>query len=302
MEWLNYHHLLYFWTVAREGGISRAAEKLRLSQPTISAQIRLLEESLGQRLFQRQGRTLVMTDVGRVVFRYADEIFGIGRELMETLRGRPAGRPLQLTIGVANAVPKLIAYRLLKPAVRGEDPVYVVCREDNAEQLTTLLATHALDVVIADTPAPPHVRVKVFNHLLGESDTAFFAPAALASRLRRRFPRSLTDALLLVPTANAALRRALDEWFEKEDLRPRLAGEFEDSALMKVFGQGAGVVFPAPAAIAADVCRLYSVREIGRTPAVRERYYAISAERRLKHPGVLAITSAARDEVFASPR
>jgi LysR family transcriptional activator of nhaA len=299
MEWLNYHHLLYFWTVAREGGISRAAEKLRLSQPTISAQIRRLEESFGQRLFQRQGRTLVMTDVGRVVFRYADEIFGIGRELTETLRGRPAGRPLQLTIGVANAVPKLIAYRLLHPAVRGEDPVYVVCREDNAEQLTALLATHALDVIIADTPAPPNVRVKVFNHLLGESDTAFFAPAALASRLRRRFPRSLTDAPLLVPTANAALRRALDEWFDKEDLRPRLAGEFEDSALMKVFGQGTGVVFPAPAAIAADVRRLYSVREIGRTSAVRERYYAISAERRLKHPGVLAITSAARDEVFA---
>ena len=299
MEWLNYHHLLYFWTVVREGGISKAAEKLRLSQPTISTQIRLLEASLGERLFLRQGRTLVMTDVGRVVFRYADEIFGIGRELMETLRGRPAGRPLQLTIGIANAVPKLIAYRLLTPSVRGDNPVYVVCQEDNAERLTALLATHALDVVIADTPAPPHVRVKVFNHLLGESDTGFFAPATLASRLRRRFPRSLTDAPMIVPTANAALRRALDEGFEKEGLRPRLAGEFEDSALMKVFGQGAGVVFPAPAVIADDVCRLYGVREIGRTPAVRERYYAISAERRLKHPGVLAITSAARDEVFA---
>ena len=149
MEWLNYHHLLYFWTVAREGSISRAAEKLRLSQPAISAQIRRLEQSFGQRLFQRHGRTREMTDEGRVVFRYADEMFGIGRELMETMRGRPTGRPLQLTVGVANAVPKLIAYRLLHPAVRGDDPVYVVCREDNAEQLTTLLATHALDVVIA---------------------------------------------------------------------------------------------------------------------------------------------------------
>ena len=302
MEWLNYHHLLYFWTVAREGGISKAAGKLRVSQPTISAQIRLLEQSLGQRLFQRQGRTLVMTDVGQVVFRYADEIFGIGRELMETLRGRPAGRPLQLAVGVANAVPKLIVYRLLHPAMQSTDPVHVVCREDNAEQLTTLLATHALDVVIADTPAPPHARVKVFNHLLGESDTAFFAPAALASRLRRRFPRSLSDAPLLVPTSNAALRRALDEWLAQEDLRPRLAGEFEDSALMKVFGQGTGMVFPAPAVIAADVRRLYGVREIGRTSAVRERYFAISAERRLKHPGVLAITSAARDELFAASR
>ena len=300
MEWLNYHHLLYFWTAAREGGIAKAAEKLRLSQPTISAQIRLLEGSLGERLFQRQGRTLVMTDVGRLVYRYADEIFGIGHELLETLRGRPAGRPLQLAIGVANAVPKLIAYRLLRPAVEGPQPVYVVCREDNAEQLTTQLATHALDVVITDAPAPPHLRVKVFNHPLGESDIAFFAPAALATRLRRRFPKSLSGAPLLVPTANAALRRSLEEWFEREGLRPHFAGEFEDSALMKVFGQGTGVAFPAPAVIAADVCRFYGVREIGRTSAVRERYYAISAERRLKHPGVLAITSAARDELFGT--
>jgi LysR family transcriptional activator of nhaA len=299
VDWLNYHHLLYFWTVAREGGISRAAEKLRLSQPTISAQIRLLEEALGQKLFQRQGRSLVMTDVGRVVYRYADEIFGIGRELLETLRGRPAGRPVQLAIGVTNAVPKLIAYRLLRPAIDSAEPLYIVCREDNVEQLTSELATHALDVVIADTPAPPHLRVKVFNHLLGESDTAFFAPPALAARLRRRFPRSLNDAPMLLPTANAALRRALDDWFEKEQLRPRIAGEFEDSALMKVFGQGTGVAFPAPAAIADDVRRLYGVREIGRTSAVRERYYALSAERRLKHSGVLAITSAARAEVFA---
>jgi LysR family transcriptional activator of nhaA len=302
MEWLNYHHLLYFWTVAREGGISKAAAKLRLSQPTISAQLRLLEESLGERLFQRQGRTLVLTDVGRMVYRYADEIFGIGRELMETLRGRPAGRPLQLAVGVANAVPKLIAYRLLRPAIESPEPIHIVCREDNAEQLTTELATHALDVVVTDTPAPPHVRVKVFNHLLGESETAFFAPAKAAARFRRRFPRSLTDAPVLLPTANAALRRALDEWFEKEDLRPRVAGEFEDSALMKVFGQGTGAAFPAPAAIAGDVCRLYGVVEVGRTAAVRERYYAISAERRLKHPGVLAITNAARDEVFGAGR
>jgi LysR family transcriptional activator of nhaA len=298
MEWLNYHHLLYFWTVVREGGISKAAEKLRLSQPTISAQIRQLEESLGERLFQRQGRNLVPTDVGRLVYRYADEIFGIGRELLETLRGRPAGRPLQLIVGVANVVPKLIVYRLLRPATRGPNPVHLVCREDNAEQLVAQLATHALDVVITDTPAPTHLRVKVFSHLLGESDTAFFAPAPQAASLKRRFPQSLHDRPVMLPTINTALRRGLDEWFEKEGLRPRVVGEFEDSALMKVFGQGAGTAFPAPAAIEADVCRFYGVRVIGRTD-VRERFYAISAERRLKHPGVLAITSAARDEVFA---
>jgi LysR family transcriptional activator of nhaA len=298
MEWLNYHHLLYFWTVAREGGVSKAAAKLRLAQPTVSAQIRLLEEALGSRLFERHGRTLVMTDVGRTVYRYADEIFGIGRELMETLRGQAPGRPLQLVVGVANAVPKLIAYRLLRPAVEGSDPLHIVCREDNAERLITEVATHALDVVIADTPAPPHVRVKVFNHLLGESDTAFFAPARLAARLRRRFPRSLDGARMLLPTQNAALRRALDAWFEDEKLYPAIEGEFEDSALMKVFGQSTGLVFPAPSVITEDVCRLYDVKVVGRTSAVRERYYAISAERRLKHPGVLAITTAARDGLF----
>jgi len=298
MEWLNYHHLLYFWTVVREGGISKAAEKLRLSQPTISAQIRQLEESLGERLFQKQGRTLVPTDVGRMVFRYADEIFGIGRELMETLRGRPAGRPLQLTVGVANGVPKLVVYRLLRPATQGTDAVHLVCRENSTEQLLTELATHALDVVITDTAAPATVRVKAFSHLLGESDTAFFASAAMAARLRRRFPASLKDAPMVLPTANTALRRDLDEWFEKQDVRPRIVAEFEDTALMKVFGQGGPAVFPAPAAIEQDICRFYGVKVVGRTDAVRERYYALSVERRLKHPGVLAITNAARDEVF----
>jgi LysR family transcriptional activator of nhaA len=297
-DWLNYHHLLYFWAVVREGGISRAAGKLRLSQPTISAQIRRLEDALGERLFQKHGRNLVPTDVGRLVFRHADEIFGIGRELMETLRGRPTGRPVQMTVGVANAVPKFVVYRLLRPATQGPDAIHLVCREDSADRLLTELATHALDVVISDTPAPPTVRVKAYSHLLGDSDTAFFATATLAARLRRRFPASLTNAPVLLPTANTALRRDLDEWFDKADLRPRVVGEFEDTALMKVFAQGAPAVFPAPAAIAQDISRFYGVKVVGRTSAVKERYYAISVERRLKHPGVVAITSAAREEVF----
>ncbi len=298
MEWLNYHHLLYFWTVVREGGISKAAQQLRLSQPTISAQIRQLESVLGQRLFQRQGRTLVPTDIGRLVFRYADDIFSIGHELMETLRGRPAGRPLQLTVGVANAVPKLIVYRLLRPALQGPEAVQLMCREGSPDQLLAELATHALDVVISDAPAPEHVRVKAFNHLLGESDTAFFAPAALATRLRRRFPASLRDAPALLPSRNTALRRGIDEWFAKEDLQPRVIAEFEDTALMKVFSQAVPAVFPAPAVIEKDICRFYGVRVVGRTSAVRERYYAISVERRLKHPAVVAITNTAREDVF----
>ena len=298
MDWLNYHHLLYFWTVVREGGVSKAAEKLRLSQPTISAQVKMLEGSLGERLLERQGRTLVLTEAGRVVYRYADEIFTAGRELQETLKGRPSGRAIQFTVGVANAVPKLIAYRLLRPAIEGPELVQITCREDHPDQLVAQLAVHALDVVISDTPAPSHVRVKVFNHLLGESGTTFFAAGPLARRIRRRFPRSLNDTPILLPTVNTALRRALEQWFEAEDLHPPVAGEFEDSALLKAFGESGHAVFPAPTAIEREVCRHYRVAVVGRAPSIRERYYAISAERRLKHPGVLAITATARTELF----
>ena len=299
MDWLNYHHLLYFWTVVREGGVSAAARKLRLSQPTVSAQVKLLEDTLGEKLFERQGRRLMLTDVGRLVYRYADEIFGIGRELIETLKGRPsAGRPLPLSVGVANAVPKLIVHRLLEPAVSAAQPVHLVCREDSTEALLGELASHALDVVITDRPAPAHVHVKVFSHLLGESDISFFAAGPLVSKLRRGFPRSLDAAAMLLPTPSTALRRALDQWFETHGLHPTIVAEFDDSALMTAFGQAGNLAFPAPTAIAGEITRQYRARPIGRIKAVRERYYAISAERRLKHPGVLAITTAARTEVF----
>ena len=245
----------------------RAADKLRLSQPTISAQVKMLEEALGERLFQRKGRTLVLTDVGRVVDRYADEIFTAGHELLETLKGRPSGRAPQLAVGVANAVPKLVVYRLLLPATEGTEAIQITCREGHPDQLIAQLATHTLDVVISDTPAPPHVRVKVFNHLLGESGTTFFAGVPLARRLRRRFPRSLNGAAMLLPTVNTALRRALDQWFEAEGLRPTVAGEFEDSALLQAFGEAGRAVFPAPTAIERDVCRHYRVGD--RRPDVR---------------------------------
>ncbi|MEQ1728425.1 MAG: transcriptional activator NhaR [Vicinamibacterales bacterium] len=298
MEWLNYHHLLYFWTVVREGGVSRAAEKLSLAQPTVSAQVKLLEDTLGQPLFDRQGRRLVLTDTGRVVYRYADEIFGIGRELMETLKGRAPGRPLRLTVGVANAVPKLIVHRLLQPAFEGEQAVHLECREDRTEALLAELATHALDVVISDVPPPPHVRVKVFGHLLGESEVTFFAAAPLAGKLKRRFPQSLNDVQMFLPTSSTAIRRSIDQWLETEDLHPRVIGEFDDSALMKAFGQGGTAVFPSPTVIEPEVVRQYKVQVVGRVSTIRERYYAISAERRLKHPGVLAITNAARTDLF----
>lgn len=298
MEWLNYHHLQYFWVTAREGGVSKASEKLRLSQPTISAQIKRLEEVLDVKLFHRQGRSLVLTDVGRMVYQYADEIFNVGRELLDAIKTNQPGRALPLTVGVSNAVPKLIACKLLRPLMHAPSPVRLVCREENTEQLLTSLATHALDVVLADTPAPPQIRVRAFNHVLGESDTAFFAPAAVAARLKRRFPQSLQDAPMVVSTHNTALRRDLDDWFDSIRVRPALIGEFEDPALMKAFGAESQAVFPAPFAIAKDVSRVYGVALVGRTDAVKERYYAISTERRLTHPGVLAITSAARVSLF----
>jgi LysR family transcriptional activator of nhaA len=299
MEWLNYHHLFYFWTVAREGGISRAAERLRLSQPTVSAQVRRLESVLGERLLVRQGRRLVLTEVGQVVDRYADEIFSTGRELLETLKGRPSGRVPQLTVGVANAVPKPAVYRLLAPVTERADPIYITCVEGHPDGLVAQLAAHALDVVISDTPAAAHARVKVFSHLLGESDMTFFAGPPLAGRLRRTFPRSLDRTPVMLPTRNTALRRSLEQWFEHESVHPIVVGEFEDPALLTAFGAAGRAVFPAPTAIAREVCRGHRVAIVGRTPAIRERYFAISAERRIKHPGVVAITSAAPGKGFA---
>ena len=299
MEWLNYNHLLYFWTVVREGGVSRAAEKLRLAQPTISAQVKALEDAFGQRLFDRQGRRLVLTDAGRVVYRYADEIFGIGRELIDTMKGRATGRPVDLSVGVANPVSKLIVRRLLEPALAVDAPMRLVCREDATNTLLAELATHDLDVVIADVPAPPHVRVKVFSHLLGESDVTFFAAPPLAARLRRRFPQSLDQAPMLLPSTASALRRSIDQWLDAEQLHPRVMGEFDDSALMKAFAQSGSGVFPAPTVIASEVVRQYRVQAIGQAHGVHERYYAISVERRLKHPAVLALTNAARHDFLA---
>lgn len=298
MEWLNYHHLQYFWVTAREGSIARASAKLHLSQPTISAQIKRLEESLGVKLFQRQGRSLVLTETGRVVHQYASEIFGTGRDLLDAIKANQPGRAVPLAVGVANAVPKLVAYRLLRPLLDATAPMHLVCREENTEQLLTQLATHALDVVLTDTPAPPHIRVKVFNHVLGESDTAFFAPVARAASLKRRFPLSLHGVMMVAPTSSTALRRDLDAWLDTAGIKPDIVAEFDDPALMKVCGAEYGAVFPAPAAIADDICRVYKVALIGRTDGIKERYYAISAERRLRHPGVLAITSAARDKLL----
>ena len=301
MEWLNYHHLFYFWTVVREGSIVRAAESLRLSQPTISSQIRALEARFGQPLFARVGRRLVPTDTGQMVFRYADEIFAIGRELVATVEGNSPGRPLRFVVGVTDAMSKLVAYRLLAPALQLPDPIRIVCRENSVERLLAALAIHDVDLVLSDTPVPPTVRVQAYSHLLGESEIAFFAAPTLADRLRRRFPASLTGAPVLWPGEGTVLRRQLDEWIQREGVRPSIVGEFADSALIKVFGEHAAGAFAAPALLAKDLRRAHGVVSIGRVAGVRERFYAISPERRITHPAVSAIASQARTATFPAP-
>jgi len=301
MEWLNYHHLLYFWTVAREGTIARASEELRLAQPTISGQIRVLEDQLGEKLFQRSGRNLVLTDMGRLVYRYADDIFGLGRELMDTLKDRPTGRPLRFQVGVADEVSKVIAYRLLEPALRLEQPVYMVCRDGAADRLLTELATHALDLVIADTPISPTIKVKAFSHALGETPVTVFGTAKLAAPRKRSFPKSLDGAPFLLPTIGKTLRRTLDQYFDQQGIRPRIVAELDDSALLTTFGQAGAGLFVAPTVLEKEITRQFGVTVVGRLDAVRERYYAISVERRLKHPAVVAISEAA-DEMLSSAK
>ncbi len=302
MEWLNYHHLLYFWTVAKEGSVTRASEQLYLSQPTISAQIRALERSLGEKLFVKSGRHLALSEMGRVVFRYADEIFALGRELSDTVKGRAkahvGGRPVRFLVGIANVLPKLIAYRLLKPALELSEKIYIVCKEDRPERLLAELAVHDLDLVLTDAPVSPHMKVRAYNHLLGECGVTIFALARSASLYRRGFPSSLNGAPFLLPTDNTALRRSLDQWFEAQQVRPAVVGEFEDSALLKVFGQTGLGLFAAPAAITKEIREQYGVQPIGQIDTIRERFYAISVERKLKHPAVLAISEIAKSELF----
>lgn len=300
MEWVNYHHLLYFWVVAREGSLGAASKVLRLARPTLSGQIHALEQSLGERLFERVGRRLVLTDVGQVAFRYADEIFTLGREMLDAIKGRAAGKPPRLNVGIVDVVPKLVVRRLLEPALRMPEPVRLICHEASHEQLMARLALHEIDVVIADAPLPPGSPIRAYNHLLGECGVTFFGTAKFAP-LRRRFPKSLEGAPMLLPIEGTTLRRALDQWFDTIGVRPRIVGEFEDSALLKVFGGDGFGVFATPSAVEREVRLQYGVRAIGSVETLRERFYAISAERKLKHPAVLAISEAAKLEVFREP-
>jgi len=301
MEWLNYHHLLYFWAVARHGSITKASQELHLAQSTISGQLRTLEESLDEELLTKSGRGVVLTEVGQVVYRYADEIFTLGRELISTLKGRPTGKPLRLRVGISDVMPKLISHRLLAPALRMDDAVQLVCHENKTDRLLAELATHGLDLVLADAPLAAQSRVRAFNHLLGECGTSFFAVAELCEGRRKGFPESLDGAPMLLPTDSTVLRRSLDQWFSRHDIYPNVVAEFDDSALLKAFGEHGAGVFPAPSIVEQDIRDTYGVKVVGRTDEVTESFYAITVERRMKHPAAVAISEFARSELFGSP-
>jgi LysR family transcriptional activator of nhaA len=299
MEWLNYHHLLYYWMVVRTGSVAAASTELKLASPTISVQIRRLEEQLGEKLLRRSGRHVVPTEMGQIVYRYADEIFALGRELLDTARGRPTGRPMHIVIGVHDVLPKSIARRLIEPALRLPDPVRITCREGSSEQLLADLSVQRVDVVLADAPISGTVKIRAYNHLLGETGLSFLGVPQLVRKYRPGFPNSLHDAPMLMPTPGTTVRRNLDQWFDTINIRPRVVGEFDDSELRWEFG-GTGIgVFSAPLVLETHLMRLYNVQRIGWAPDVLSTFYAISVERKLKNPAAVAICEAARSTLFA---
>jgi len=298
---LNFLHLFYFWVVVRHGSISTACEHLHLTQPTISTQIRKLEKSLGHQLFDRSGRGLSLTDVGTNVFEYADDIFSSGRELLGSLRGMPSDRSLRLNVGVPMYLPKLITYRLLEVVLRMPEPVRIHCQEAPLDELVSDLVRHRHDVILSDMPIPSNSRIRSFNHPLGDCAVAFCAVAPLAKEYGPNFPESLDKAPLLLPSANTELRRSLDRWFDEQEFTPRVVAEFDDSALLKEFGSGGAGVFPIPAAVLPDVKRQYGVESLGILESVRCRFYAITAQRKLIHPAVVAISESATHELLNIP-
>ncbi len=298
MRWLNYHHLLYFWSVAKHSSVAKACEELHLAQPTISGQVRALEQALGEKLFVKSGRQLVLTEVGRIVFRYAEEIFALGRELTSAMKGRNTGRPIKLMVGVADSVPKLLTARLLEPVFKLPQRVQLVCWEDKLDRLLAELAIHGLDIVLADHPVPPTVKVQAYSHMMGESTVSLFATSPLARRYSKNLPASLDGAPFLLPTRNATLRRSMDDWFHSQGIHPVVRGEFDDSATLKSFGQAGHGIFPAPSVMEQEVIRQYRVQRVGRIPSLKQRFYAITVERSIKHPAVVAIFDAARKRLL----
>lgn len=295
MDYLNYHHLRYFWMVVREGGLRKAAERFHVSQPTISAQICALEQALGEKLFRRSPRGLLLTDTGQRAFSYADEIFALGQEFLHSIKQRPSTRPLRVNIGIADALPKVISHELIKPIFSMDQPVQAACMEGKVGDLLAQLVMFRLDLVLADEPAPSSLPMKVFNHHLGQCGIVFCAMPGMAANLRTGFPKSLTGAPALLPVANTVLRRTLDDWFRNMSLHPRVLAEYEDVALMKVAAADGLGFFPLPLLAVDEAIKRFGFEIIGNASGCREQFYAISAERRLSHPAVLAVKKSARD-------
>jgi LysR family transcriptional activator of nhaA len=310
MPFLNYHHLMYFWTVAREGGVARAAEKLHLSSPTISAQIHELEEMLSEKLFERRGRTLVLTEMGQLVYKYADDIFTLGRELLDAVKLGPDTRPRKLTVGISDAMPKVLSAALLEPALNmgngngaageGDGAVgcCVVAHEDKIDRLIAELATFRFDLILSDIPLGAGQLLRAYNLLLGVGGVTFFGAKNLVPKYAKNFPRSLDGAPVFLPTRNTALRRSLDQFFDTHGIHPRILGEFEDAALLRAFGETGRAMFPASSLVEQEICKPGVLKVVGQVEGIRERFYAISPERKLKHPAVVSICTAARKEFF----
>ena len=297
MDWINFHHLRYFWMVAREGGLRQAAEKLHISPPSISAQIRELEESLGEKLFRRSGRANVLTDAGQIALRYADEIFGLGRELAAAIKQQPTAKALRLHVGVADSFPKLMTQQILQPVFAMPQSVHVICREGKVPDLLGQLAAHRLDVVLSDEPATGGLKMRVFNHPLGECGVTFCAGPRLANALRKGFPRSLHQAPALLPADGTGMRRSVEQWFQSLGITPRVLAEYEDAALMKVMASDGRGFIPVPTLVAQEAVDRFSLRIIGATEKCREQFFAITADRRIHHPAVAVITSASSHKV-----
>lgn len=296
---MNFKHLRYFWVVAKAGGIARASEQLHITPQTLSGQIKLLEQHFGKTLFGKRGRRLELTDAGRWVLGYADEIFALGNELETAVRERDSrSHTVEFRVGVADSVPKSIACRLLQPALNITEPVRLICHEGKLQELLSRLALHRLDLIISDAPLPSSVSVKAFNHRLGESGLSFFASSALTARLKQRFPRCLHGMPMLMPGADSAVRVPMEQWFQAQGVRPIVVGEFDDGALMKAFGRAGVGAFAAPTVLESDIEREYKVKSLGRSDAVKEAFFAISVERRITHPCVAALTTVARNELF----
>jgi len=294
---LNFHHLYYFWVVAKEGGVARAAERLGVAVQTISMQLGLLEQSIGKSLLTQQGRRLVLTEAGRMALGYADQIFLLGEQMQEALTENDVGRTIRLTVGISDALPKLLAYRLLEAVLQMPDKVRLTCYEGKFESLLADLALHKLDLVLTDRPVSPGTSLRVFSHLLGECAIMLFGTPALAQKYKEDFPASLNGAPLLMPTRNSAVRGQVDQWFEINGLHPDIVGEFEDSALLKTFGRSGLGMFPAPSLLAKDIEMQFGAVPIGELPGVQEQFYGILTERKIKHPAVEAILSAAHDSL-----